>query len=255
MNLHLLIFIILFDFSKAKYFKFNISTHNANHINDCVNTIIKRSVFPESLIYLINTYLKISFPVVYQNSKKFQSFETRKADMYIISFQRNLLQILKFLLEFENYNSRAKFLILTDSLDKQIFKIFTKYFIYKVVVLETKTGNLLTFDPYIYEDISASNIKPKMLGNCESNFKKENLFKAKLPVLWRNTTVQTIFYEFFPYLFIKEEKIKGGEYIFHELLIEKTGFKTDHIVLKNNVVTEFVKHNGSFKGIMSRFSI
>ncbi|EEZ99797.1 hypothetical protein TcasGA2_TC002577 [Tribolium castaneum] len=155
-------------------------------------------------VLLLDTDLHLPYPCIYQKTSRenFTEIIQRLADFYVITLENPSLEnILDLLEKFEIFDPRAYFLIiLAEPYNPYIFQILAQYFIYKVVVL-TLEDDLITYDPFIYEDVLANGIEPTDLGKCANfNFSSMNIFNKTLPFLWRNTTVVATYVEHFPYI-------------------------------------------------------
>ncbi|EEZ99800.1 hypothetical protein TcasGA2_TC002580 [Tribolium castaneum] len=172
--------------------------------NECVYKIMKQYYATPWTILLLDTDMHFPYPCIYlkTSQENFTKNIHRPADFYIITLEnRSLENILDLLEKFEIFDSKGYFLIiLTEPYDPYIFEMLVYYFICKVVVL-TLEDDLITYDPFIYEDVLANGIEPTDLGKCANfNFSSVNFFNKTLPFLWRNTTVMATFVEHFPYL-------------------------------------------------------
>jgi hypothetical protein len=207
----------------------------------CVNRIVTKYYDPGIMIILIDTDFQISHPCVYQNSpkKNYTTFIRRMPEMYVITLRSaNLEELVHYLEKFDIFNSRAKFIIVlvVEVEYDMLFQKLAEYFIYNVVVLDVEE-NLVTYDPFVYEDASASGVEPTVLGKCsEFRFSQtDHLFNKTMPSLWRNTTVLAVYSEFYPYLYVENGDVVGEYYQIPKMLAERLGFKVKSEDIKSVV--------------------
>lgn len=178
-------------------------------IPECLNNILKNYFKSDTLIYLINLNFNLEFPVVYQSSlkPKLRLFEYRKPDFYILS-QENLFQVLDYLDNFEIFNPRAKFLILTDNVQnyRKTFAKLSSYYIFDAILINSET-ELITSDLVFH--------------NCS-----ENNFQNNLEITENTSTVQSVFFQDYPYIYEEQNRFQGIYYEF---------FKTVSKSLKTNL--------------------
>ncbi|CAH1376335.1 unnamed protein product, partial [Tenebrio molitor] len=192
----------------------------------CVNRIVTKYYDPGIMMILIDTDFQISHPCVYQNSSKknYTTFIRRMPQMYVITLRStNLEELVHYLEKFDIFNSRAKFVIvLVGSIPTvQIFQYLARYFIYNAVVLD-QNENLVTYDPFVYENVVPDGVEPKVLGRCDGSPLGE-LFNKTFPKYWRNTTVVSAYTKHFPYLF-RNGSIEGENYEFVKMIEDHLQF-------------------------------
>ncbi|EEZ99799.1 hypothetical protein TcasGA2_TC002579 [Tribolium castaneum] len=228
--------------------------------NECVYKIMEQYYTAPWTILLLDTDMHFPYPCINlkTSQENFTKNIQRFADLYIITLEnRSLGKILDLLEKFEIFDSRAYYLIiLTEPYDPHIFEILVHYFIYKVVVL-TLEEDLITYDPFIYEDLFANGIQPTDLGKCDNfNFSSVNIFNKRLPFSWRNTTVVATFVEHFPYLHkdyqsefdnfwiesMNGSKLSGLFYYIFEIVAENIQFRTSlqAVAFTNNSAEEML---------------
>ncbi|EEZ99796.1 hypothetical protein TcasGA2_TC002576 [Tribolium castaneum] len=227
--------------------------------NECVNKIMEQYYIAPWTILLIDTDMQLPYSCIYQKTSQenFTKLIHRPADFYIITLEnRSLENIFDLLQEFEIFDPRAHFLIiLAEPYNPYIFQILAQYFIYKVVVL-TLEDDLITYDPFIYEDVNATGIEPTDLGKCATFDVSVNIFNKTLPLLWRNTTVLATYVPHFPYIYRLAQRQPGGQFydVFKVVAkklefetainsIEETTNKPYNVMLNNNDFTLAVMFN------------
>ncbi|EEZ99798.1 hypothetical protein TcasGA2_TC002578 [Tribolium castaneum] len=227
--------------------------------NECVDKIMEQYYIAPWIILLIDTDMQLPYPCIYQKTSQenFSKIIQRPADFYIITLaNRSLENIFDLLQEFEIFDPRAHFLIiLAEPYNPYIFQILAQYFIYKVVVI-TLDDDLITYDPFIYEDVNATGIEPTDLGKCATFDVSVNIFNKTLPLLWRNTTVLATYVTHFPYMWTLSNRPPSGQfYKLFEVVAQKMEFKTAfnaieqttnkpyNIMLNNNDFTLAVMFN------------
>jgi hypothetical protein len=206
--------------------KSHFCNSHSNIISKCVNKIVAEFALPDSVIYVIDTNLQIPYPIIYQNSSigRLKLFKFHPPDIYIIQLgAKNMNQMLTFLDKSETFNSRAKFVILSDSPIEEIFQNLSRFFVYNSVVVQSD-GNLVTYHPFRYEDATGANASPVILGHC-TTLKVSNLFNTKLPSLWRNTTISSVYYNVYPFLYTDKGKLYGTAHENLKLIQQMLKFK------------------------------
>nr|XP_015838496.1 PREDICTED: uncharacterized protein LOC107398571 [Tribolium castaneum] len=187
---------------------------NESHFIDMETTCVERIItkFPNSVIYTIDTNLKLNYPVIYQTTIRqyLTLFQFRYPDLYVIDLEAlDIDQMLQFLEQFDIFNSRAKYIILSKNAKPGvILQKLLKYFIYNAVVL-TPNGTTVTFNPFINENVSPDDIQPIVLGSC-LELEPSELFNTYLPKVWRNTTIPAVFFNMYPFLYADQNnEIQG----------------------------------------------
>jgi hypothetical protein len=227
MNIHnFLKLTYLFPFTVAHVLIQNYES-DEDIFEKCVDKMLTLHYHPGSLIYAVDTALKTSFPVVRQNSLKvsLQQFKHELPNTYVINLQmKNITEMLEFLQDFEIFNSRARFIILSGSHpQEEIFTVLPKYFIYNAVVVDNE-GNLFTYEPFIFEDVTAAGVPPTFLGNCKTFTFKKTILDVKIPKLWRNTTVPSLIASFSTGKHLKDQRPVNVEREICRIVEEKFKF-------------------------------
>ncbi|KAJ3645507.1 hypothetical protein Zmor_023157 [Zophobas morio] len=228
-----------------------IMKYQDDDITKCVNKIIARFIHPGIIIYVVDTFLEIPYPVIYQNTifHQFKLFRHQIPDVYVIGCEnRNINEILMFLSKLTNFNSRAKYIILSDSATvEEIFLELSKYFIYNAVVLQ-RNGNVITYDPFIHEEAVPQKVEPLILGNCLS-INITNLFETKLPTLWRNTTIRSVYFNMFPILYSINGRLYGAAYEKLKIIQKTLKFQ---LKIKQSKIGPFgsTKTNGTYSSML-----
>jgi hypothetical protein len=218
-------------------------------VSDCVNNILAKYYHPGILIVLVDTPdVHISYPIIRQISttQDFKIFDYQLPQIYVVTLRENLGKVLDSLQKIETFNSRARFIIiLKGSIPTvQIFQDLARYFIYNAVVLD-QNENLVTYDPFVYENVVPDGVEPKVLGRCDGSPLGE-LFNKTFPKYWRNTTVVSAYTKHFPYLF-RNGSIEGENYEFVKMI-------EDH--LQFTLILEEKNINGSdLLGLFLPFSL
>ncbi|KAJ3645502.1 hypothetical protein Zmor_023152 [Zophobas morio] len=180
---------------------------------------------PGFTILLVDTdFFEISYPVIHFNSSKsIHLFEYCYPQIYIINLKTNQLhRLVNILQDSEIFNPRAYFVIISDHVSSydDFFQQLSSYFIYKVVLLDTSDENLITYDPYVHENVLSQESQPMVLGPCNNVF-LGGIFNKTLPLLWRNTTIEAVYTEHFPYLYYDKGKRSGENFKLTEMIREK----------------------------------
>nr|XP_015833911.1 PREDICTED: uncharacterized protein LOC107397628 [Tribolium castaneum] len=167
----------------------------------------------------ITTYIRYSYGLQkYASDKKIilekeEKSDILNADKFSVQFYILVIGLVisfvvaRFIIIFSNHNP------------KEIFTQLPKYFIYNTILLDDG-HNIYGYDPYKYEDVSAENTTPKLLGPCQH---VETFFENKLPKFWRNTTVAALRAS----LFLHHQK-QGRTYdsmFCPQIVQEKLGFR------------------------------
>ncbi|XP_044253116.1 uncharacterized protein LOC123004065 [Tribolium madens] len=169
----------------------------------CVSRIVAKFAESETVIYVIDTNLRLTYPVIYQSSsvQYFTLFKFRLPDIYVIKLGvLNIDQMLFFLDQFDHFNSRAKYIILSGIFKPaEIFQKLLNYFVHNVIIL-TPEGTAITYKPYVYENVLPEEVKPVVLGPC-LRLNPTALFSTSLPKFWRNTTIPAVYFNMYPFLY------------------------------------------------------
>lgn len=220
---------------------------NLTLISNCVYTILEKYYKAPWTVMTVDTNLQLLYPTIYQNStnRNFIKVTHRLPNIYIITENKNLSKILDQLLKIEMYNPEANFIIISVFYSQNIFKILSEFFVSKEVVI-TSNCDLITYDPFIWEDALASGVKPTNLGKCTNFDFSINIFNKTFPYYWRNTTLFTTFIQHYPYIFLKDNTLTGQFHDILDVVKEKLQFRLS--------LQEFQLHNGPSETVLSIFN-
>ena len=212
---------IMFHCGQCRFL--NFGNKNNSFLNNCIESIMSRYYEPGYTVLMVDEeQTKVSYPVIYFNSsKEIKIFDYCFPKMYIINSKNNeLRKVFHALRNMKIFNSRAYFIIISEQY-RDIFQKLAHRFVYNVVLIDTKEENVVTYDPYLYENVLSDGVEPTVLGKCSF----DNVFNKTFPLLWRNTTVKAAYREHFPYLYHEEGRLTGENYELSKMLEEKLKFK------------------------------
>ncbi|KAI2473997.1 Ionotropic receptor 149 [Diabrotica virgifera virgifera] len=176
--------ILFLVFGNAMMDSFNILPMYSDDTQKCVNHLLNLTVNHKDIIYLINTDIQVSYPVVCCNTnQKLEIFTLQIPSLYIIS--GNLTEVFRRLYERSVLNSRGKYILIVNVTSTNYIDIFNNYYLNQVILLNIN-GNVL----YLLSACS-SRLCYKEQGTCENIestegfFKRQSLVKqTKLDVTW-----------------------------------------------------------------------
>ncbi|CAH0561167.1 unnamed protein product [Brassicogethes aeneus] len=137
--------------------------------------------------------------------------------MYLINLQIENITDLIIDIQLLNYfEARSYFVIFfQDGVNlKSIVNALFHYYIYNVVLINTKNFNVHTYVPFKYENLHQK-VKILKITNCFDDVSKEALFPNKVPEFWRNTTLKIITLEFRPHVInndVTNNNVHGSEF-------------------------------------------
>lgn len=140
----------------------------------------------------VDTNYNINYPVITKVSNEhMKEFHYLKACGYLIQLNgNNLEEVLNQLRLDAMWNSRAKFLLLTDILADNVFMILSNYYIYNVAVVANR--EIYTFFPFAEENINDPVTTPVLIDACVNGSFEfgRDLYPEKLPEYWRNSSLE-----------------------------------------------------------------
>ncbi|KAI2474248.1 Ionotropic receptor 160 [Diabrotica virgifera virgifera] len=155
-----------------------------NDIENCVNNILKSTVHPTDVIYLINIDIKLNYPAIYVTiHKPIKKFLHLEPTLYIISGK--ISEVVQKLSKNMILNNRAKFILILTKIDTENMSIFNQHFFRKLLIIIT--GKLDVYTCSSDWCFSTGELCPE-IQNAELFFKRRNLNKTtKLTATWRRS--------------------------------------------------------------------
>lgn len=131
--------------------------------------------------------LKLELPFILQTKRiKLKSFQYRRIQCFVLNLPNPDIRLTLSYLESQDiFDARAKFIVITDSVDVKIFEDIASYDIYNVVVLEKLSLRTFSYNPYSEENLHSPNVTFFEIS-CNSG---TEMFPNKIPRFWRNTTL------------------------------------------------------------------
>ncbi|KAK9870084.1 hypothetical protein WA026_006179 [Henosepilachna vigintioctopunctata] len=163
----------------------------------CINDILKIHTTPSDNVVSLTRDLILEVPVFYSMPVGDRRVRTYPfpAHMYIANLDiinyRETLAILK---EQYQLNARAKFIIITKNLSREVIDIFSEYLISDVIFVNPLSGSINTYNPFGKKTFYDIDMEISTLGNCvaslENAFAKLPLFDKKIPDQWNGCPVK-----------------------------------------------------------------
>jgi hypothetical protein len=252
-----LVFQFLMMFCRVTGYSLSVVDHVVDPTNKCLNKILSKHYDSENLTVFVDTNLRTTLPVVYQNSsaEQFKIFDGSSTAIYVITViaDNPLKAVLASIENSQIFNPRAKFIVIVPEATRyeEVFTILSKYFIYNVVLVNSK-NDIITYDPFVHEDSNTYYIRPVIMEDCAKSLSVDVLFNKTFPLLWRNSTVASIYSEHFPYLYHKNGRLEGENYEIFKIIQEKLQFR---LTLEERKAVLNGTHYTDLLGVLFAYSV
>lgn len=213
--------------------------NNIVSVSKCLQEILNNYVDFKDHLAIFNENIKMdrvfhtAHTKVIYNFKPLQ-FNLEKAKGYLIILKSGKLRsILKYFSLLSSWNPRAKFIVMSDTENKEILMDQAiQYLIVDLLVLEVigDTAYLYSWDPYVMLCRKYMNVT--YLDSCQNGVfeNKIDLFNKKLTNTWKGCTLKALPMLISPYVFNDRNKeLDGLEIRTLDAIKTQMGFEIDYL--------------------------
>lgn len=194
----------------------------------CLSRII--AALENDNVQVVNSKIKIIYPAIYINTSKeiLLDYNLKNANLYVINIDDMTDYTFKSFTYWKFFNPGAKFFVLTSNFsENKIFAQLSIYYAFNIVVINIKSGAVATYSPFAEENMFSEIRTTIGLGNIQKwkkIVKSIGILNKSTSNYWRNTSLEMMYYENLPYLYLANGRFRGFYYRYLEIIKDNMKF-------------------------------